>query len=57
MWITKGRQQRVLKQAKTRKENNADHVDFSNLHEINVQGEDLITQNTSLCENNIKEKV
>lgn len=37
-----GGQQIVLKQAKTGKENNADHVDFSNLHEINVQGEDLI---------------
>lgn len=39
-----GGQQRVLKQAKIGKENNADHVDFSHLHEIHVRGEDLITQ-------------
>lgn len=37
-----GGQQIVLKRAKIGKENNAGHVDFSNLHEINVQGEDLI---------------
>lgn len=38
-----GGQQIALKRAKIGKENNADYVDFSNLHEINVQGEDLIT--------------
>lgn len=40
-----GEQQIVLKQARVRKEKNADQVDFTNLHEIKVQGEDLIKHN------------
>lgn len=40
-----GEEQIVLKQAKIRKEKNADQVDFTNLCEIKVQGEDLIKHN------------
>lgn len=40
-----GEEQIVLKQAKIRKEKNADQVDFTNLREIKVQGEDLIKHN------------
>lgn len=40
-----GEEQIVLQQAKIRKEKNADQVDFTNLREIKVQGEDLIKHN------------